>query len=305
MGDIVLGVNYDVDVTERSWHHHRSEPSPTKFCQSDDVGMQQDHLAPPLLQRLLNLRGDKEATNLNLLHSPQSAMTLYRYLLLFFLLLQIVSAGKTCNDKDKTCSESQSNKMKLKELWAKGAKETVLTLGGIYEHSAWVAEALVKQPDYAKITTVSGLAEAMKAIVDAASETQKMALLKAHPDLAQKVEKLSELTADSQEEQSKAGLQSMTKEEKDQFTKLNTEYKTKFNFPFILAVRQSTKFTVLSALAGRVQNAKETEIVTAIQQVHKIAWMRILAKLESDDPAGFLTCHVLDTANGCPGELVE
>ena len=189
------------------------------------------------------------------------------------------------------------------QLWEKGAKEAASFLSGIYEHSAWVSDALVKQADCNKITTVSGLAEAMKSIVDQASETQKLQLLRAHPDLAQKVEKLSELTADSQEEQSKAGLQSMTKEEKDQFTKLNTEYKTKFGFPFILAVRHSTKFTVLSALSGRVSNAKETEIVTAITQVHKIAWLRILAKLESDEPAGFLTCHVLDTANGCPGML--
>jgi 2-oxo-4-hydroxy-4-carboxy-5-ureidoimidazoline decarboxylase len=227
-------------------------------------------------------------------------MATLRYLFCFFLLIQTSSTVKTCNNNDKTCSETKT--MKLQELWAIGPEEAVSFLGGIYEHSAWVAEALVKQPDYKMIATVSGLAETMKSIVDAASENQKMELLRAHPDLAQKVEKLSELTAESQEEQSKAGLQSMTTEEKDTFTKLNTEYKAKFEFPFILAVRHSTKFTVLSALAGRLSNPTEVEIVTALEQVHKIAWMRILAKLESDEPAGFLTCHVLDTANGCPGK---
>jgi hydroxyisourate hydrolase len=36
-----------------------------------------------------------------------------------------------------------------------------------------------------------------------------------------------------------------------------------------------------------------------LDQVHKIAWMRILQAL-SWKQVGFLTCHVLDTANGCP-----
>jgi hypothetical protein len=36
--------------------------------------------------------------------------------------------------------------------------------------------------------------------------------------------------------------------------------------------------------------------------VHKIAWMRLLTKFDLSDAKGFLTCHVLDTANGCPGK---
>ena len=226
-------------------------------------------------------------------------------LLLLVAVVQITLADKTtrtCSEQDGTCSSTTTtDKIKLRDLWAKGNKEAASFLSGIYEHSEWVAQALVKQPTVNKITTVSGLADAMKGIVNEATENQKLKLLKAHPDLAQKVEKLSELTPDSQQEQSSAGLQSMTQEERAKFTTLNTQYKTKFQIPFILAVRHSTKYTVLSALEGRLLNPKETEIVTALEQVHKIAWMRLLSKLESDEPAGFLTCHVLDTANGVPG----
>jgi 2-oxo-4-hydroxy-4-carboxy-5-ureidoimidazoline decarboxylase len=54
-------------------------------------------------------------------------------------------------------------------------------------------------------------------------------------------------------------------------------YKAKFSIPFILAVRNATKYAVLAALQGRVDHSVETELATALQQVHKIAWMRLLA----------------------------
>lgn len=188
----------------------------------------------------------------------------------------------------------------VKELLSKSDVEIVAFLGGIYEHSPWVAEALVKT-DTSEIETVTALANAMKTIVEGSSQERKMNLLLAHPDLCEKVGKLEELTAESQEEQCSAGLQSLTEQELTLFTERNTMYREKFGFPFILAVRNASKHTVLSALQGRVGNPVEVEFVGALQQVHKIAWMRLLASLNTDDSEGFLTCHVLDTANGCPG----
>lgn len=222
-----------------------------------------------------------------------------KFFLLCFLALacSFVSAAD-CSENDKTCVAN--DKMKVGDLLAKETKEVSSFLGGIYEHSEWVSQALVKEKDLKSITTVSGLASAIRTIVDQASESQKIKLLQAHPDLAAKVEQLPELTADSQAEQASAGLQSMTKEEREKFSSLNARYKKQFGIPFVLAVRHSTKYTVLSALEGRVDNSKEKEIVIALEQVHKIAWMRLMAKVESDEPAGFLTCHVLDTANGIP-----
>ena len=219
--------------------------------------------------------------------------------ILFIQMITVSSAAEDTEIEPTTC-RNDDKKIKIRDLWSKGPNDATEFLSGIYEHSSWVAEALLRTESYHEITTVSDLAKAMQSIVDDASEEQKLTLLKAHPDLAQKVEKLEELTQESQEEQSSAGLQSMTDDELQTFTSLNEEYKSKFQFPFILAVRTSTKYTVLSALNGRVDNPPEVEFVTALQQVHKIGWMRILSKLESDDPQGYLTCHVLDTANGCP-----
>ena len=203
-----------------------------------------------------------------------------------------------------TLTPSMSAKPSVKELVSRSDEEVISFLGGIYEHSAWVAEEVVRGSEgygLASFETVSQLANAMKSIVDGATRERKLELLCAHPDLCEKVGKIAELTTASQEEQSRAGLQSLSDDELERFSNANTGYRTKFGFPFILAVRNATKFTVLAALEGRLPNSIEKEFVNALSQVHKIAWMRLLAALNTDDAKGFLTCHVLDTANGCPG----
>jgi len=183
-------------------------------------------------------------------------------------------------------------------------------LAAVYEESAWVAEEFVavlrgtasSGATTDGIETVSDLAKALKSIVDGSSHERRLALLRAHPDLCEKVAKLSQLSKESQEEQSRSGLQSLTDEERGKFEAWNAEYRVKFGFPFILAVRNATKYTVLAALEGRVRSdSTEREFAIAMEQVHKIAWMRLLAAFDLSDAKGFLTCHVLDTANGCPG----
>jgi 2-oxo-4-hydroxy-4-carboxy-5-ureidoimidazoline decarboxylase len=194
----------------------------------------------------------------------------------------------------------------VKDLLSKPSAEIASFLGGIYEHSAWVAEALVKDAEsLASIETISQLAAAMKAIVNKSSKDQKMELLCAHPDLCEKVGKLEMLTVESQEEQSRSGLQSLTDAELERFNSLNGAYRDQCGFPFILAVRNATKHTVLAALGGRVQHTPEQEFMVALEQVHKIAWMRLLSKIDTSDAQGFLTCHVLDTGNGCPAEKMR
>ena len=189
------------------------------------------------------------------------------------------------------------------ELLSKPDAEIHDSLSTIYEHSSWVAEELIATRGEApSITTISELAAALKRIVDSSSHDRKMALLRAHPDLCEKVGKLEHLTKESQEEQGRSGLQSLTDAELGQFHLCNTKYRESNGFPFILAVRNVTKYTVLAALSGRIKNPVEVEFATALQQVHKIAWMRLLSKIDTSDAKGFLTCHVLDTANGCPGE---
>ena len=214
----------------------------------------------------------------------------------------IVTGQKTEASSEMSC-DSADSKPTVQALLAMPSEAIVSFLGGIYEHSSWVAEAFVDgKQKMASIETVTDLANSMKDIVDASDQETKMKLLLAHPDLNQKVEKLKSLTKESQEEQSRSGLGSMSTEEERKFTELNTAYKEKFKFPFILAVRNASKYTVLAALQGRVNHTLQVEFAAALAQVHKIAWMRLLMKLDTSNAKGFLTCHVLDTANGIPGE---
>ena len=128
---------------------------------------------------------------------------------------------------------------------------------------------------------------------------EELELLRAHPDLAGKAALAGELTVESTDEQARAGLGSLTPQEMARFVELNGKYKDKFGFPFVLAVRNASKSIILGAFETRLHNSASAELAEGIAQVHKIAWMRLRA-LVKPNPTGFLTCHVLDTARGCP-----
>jgi 2-oxo-4-hydroxy-4-carboxy-5-ureidoimidazoline decarboxylase len=156
------------------------------------------------------------------------------------------------------------------------ATEFVAIYGGVYEHSAWVAERvhvlLCEQP-----ADIGLLAHLMADSVDNASLEMQLDLIRAHPDLAGKAQVTGKLTADSTEEQSRAGLDQCTAEEFEIFQKLNSAYKDKFEFPFIKAVRESNSAEILEAFATRLQNDYEAEFETALQEIHKIASLRLAA----------------------------
>ncbi len=152
--------------------------------------------------------------------------------------------------------------------------------GGIYEHSPWVAERVQLFLEGSPADT--GLLTSLMAdcVDNAAVETQ-LELIRAHPDLAGKAQVAGELTADSTEEQSKAGLDQCSADEFERFQSLNTAYKEKFDFPFIMAVRESTRSQILDAFASRLDNDYNTEFETALQEIHKIARLRLTAMEDS------------------------
>jgi len=158
--------------------------------------------------------------------------------------------------------------------------EFVSRYGGIYEHSPWVAEQ-VQAVLAGKEADHELLAELMADCVDNASVERQLKLIRAHPDLAGKAEVAGDLTADSSEEQSSAGLDQCTAEEFQQFQSLNREYKEKFGFPFIMAVRQSSRLEILRAFSARIENDYDEEFETALQEIHKIARLRLAAMEQS------------------------
>lgn len=144
--------------------------------------------------------------------------------------------------------------------------------GGVYEHSPWVAEAVYDDKDTGNIDTVWTLYAAMRMAVDMADRGMQLSLIRAHPELAAKT---ADMAAASIAEQSAAGLDHCSTEELTAFTRLNHEYRDKFGFPFIVAIKGMTRAEILDVFKQRLQNDADTEFANALQQIHKIARFRL------------------------------
>ncbi|PWQ98078.1 2-oxo-4-hydroxy-4-carboxy-5-ureidoimidazoline decarboxylase [Leucothrix pacifica] len=147
--------------------------------------------------------------------------------------------------------------------------------GGVYEHSAWLAEAVYEQGLTASDDHVDALSQRFQAVLDVATKAQKLALINAHPDLAGKAAAEGRLTKESTSEQSGAGIDQCTEEEYARFQTLNAAYKDKFQFPFIKAVKGSNRHIILAAFETRIHHDWETEYQQAITEIHKIARFRL------------------------------
>ena len=154
-------------------------------------------------------------------------------------------------------------------------EEFVARYGGVYEHSAWVAERAF--PNVGGEMRADDIESALAACVDAADRDMKLALIRAHPDLAGKAAVRGELTGESTHEQKSAGIDQCSAREFESFQALNARYKTKFGFPFVMAVRDRNRQEILRAFAARLENDSATEFDTAIREIHEIARLRLRA----------------------------
>ncbi len=145
----------------------------------------------------------------------------------------------------------------------------VARFGGVYEHSPHFAEAVfdagaTKRP-------VEEIFAAFRQAVSDAGENAQFALIRAHPDLANRVS----MSAESTSEQTGAGLGQCTIAEFQEFQRLNDEYKRKFDFPFIIAVRGLDRERILAAFKHRLGASPQAEFHMALHQIHRIAALRI------------------------------
>ena len=151
--------------------------------------------------------------------------------------------------------------------------------GNVFEHSEWVAERAFRRELGPAHDTATGLHAVMCQVFRAASDEERLGVLKAHPDLAGKIAAAKQLTAASAGEQASVGLDALTDAERARFTELNDAYTDKFGFPFIIAVRDNTKAGILAAFTERLGNPPEVEFATACRQVERIAELRLKAML--------------------------
>ena len=148
--------------------------------------------------------------------------------------------------------------------------------GGLFEHSAWIADnAYDYELSYAH-DTATGLHNALCRAFRSAPKELQLKVLRAHPDLAGKLAQAKRLTSESTSEQASAGMDSLTDNERKIFTQLNLTYVKKHGFPFIIAVRDHNKASILSAFKTRINNDGDTEFLEACKQVERIAEFRLM-----------------------------
>lgn len=202
------------------------------------------------------------------------------------------------------------SQISLSDLNAADNADFVATLGNVVEHSPWIAEQLAGKRPFAGINQ---LHTALMAAIQSAEPDVQLALIRAHPDLASKTQRAASLTAESTDEQNSAGLDRLSDAEYAAFERVNSAYRDKFGFPYIVCVRRHTRDSVLHDFEIRLRNIAKTEMRRAIEEIGRISALRLDQLVITDDRLkvhGRLSTHVLDNHIGKPAagiavELVE
>jgi 2-oxo-4-hydroxy-4-carboxy-5-ureidoimidazoline decarboxylase len=166
----------------------------------------------------------------------------------------------------------------IAELNTLSSDEFVRLIGPVFEHSAWIAEeSWSKRP----FSGLDKLHLRLCETVRTAGPDKQLALIRAHPDLVGKAALAGALTAASNSEQASAGLNQLTPDEIAAFQKFNQAYREKFGFPFVICARLNKKAAILNGFHIRLNNSREQEIQTALEEIFKIARLRLEDIVES------------------------
>jgi 2-oxo-4-hydroxy-4-carboxy-5-ureidoimidazoline decarboxylase len=164
---------------------------------------------------------------------------------------------------------------KLDELNQMSQSEFVAALGAVFEatpaiaHRAWGDRPFTSRAD---------LHAKMAAVVQALDSAAQLTLICAHPDLGARVK----MAPTSVQEQAGLGLDRLSPEEYAQFQSLNTAYKAQFGFPFIIAVRNHTKASILAAFQQRLGHPSDIEQHQALAEIIEIARFRLEDTVQGD-----------------------
>jgi 2-oxo-4-hydroxy-4-carboxy-5-ureidoimidazoline decarboxylase len=160
----------------------------------------------------------------------------------------------------------------MAELNALSAGDFVRVIGPVFEGSPWIArQTSGRRPFAGRDDLLAALCDTVRS----APDDKKLALIRAHPDLAGRAAPAGALTAESSGEQAAAGLNGLTPEEAALFRGQNEAYRRKFDFPFVICARLNKKEGILEGFARRLQNSRDQEIRAALEEIFKIAGLRL------------------------------
>jgi 2-oxo-4-hydroxy-4-carboxy-5-ureidoimidazoline decarboxylase len=161
----------------------------------------------------------------------------------------------------------------LAELNSLEETRFVALLGGVFEHSPWVAEAAWSKRPFA---SVDQLFQAFYSVVLESETERQIALIRAHPELAGKEAAGGGLTVDSSSEQGRLGFMNLDRSHFEQMQELNRTYRQRFGIPCIVALRlHASRASVMAEMQRRLGNTVQAERATALEQIGHIARGRL------------------------------
>ena len=156
----------------------------------------------------------------------------------------------------------------LAELNQMNRSQFTNALDGIFEQTPSIA---FESWNHRPFKDFDALYQSMMDILWQMSSEQQLALIRSHPDLGSRL-KMAEFSV---QEQAGIGLDRLSPDQFEKFQALNQHYHDRFNFPFIIAVKNHTQDSILQAFTDRVNHSLETEFKQALIEILAIAKFRL------------------------------
>ncbi|WP_204102486.1 MULTISPECIES: 2-oxo-4-hydroxy-4-carboxy-5-ureidoimidazoline decarboxylase [Spirulina sp. CCY15215] len=156
----------------------------------------------------------------------------------------------------------------LSELNQMSQETFTNVLADIFEQTPSIA---AKTWESRPFQSVNDLHQKMVFVMDRLSPEEQLVLRRSHPDLGSK----ARMAEASVQEQKGVGLDCLSPEEFQRFNDLNQAYREKFGFPFLIAVKNHTKTSIIEAFECRLKNDSQTEQKLALREISQIAFFRL------------------------------
>jgi N-carbamoyl-L-amino-acid hydrolase len=165
----------------------------------------------------------------------------------------------------------------LEQLNSASPDVALQLLDGLYEHSPWIAQAALMQRPFVSLPQLKCV---LAQVVSSAPREAQLGLIRAHPELAGKAMVSQSLTVESTHEQNKVGLTNCSAAEFARLQQLNADYKAKFGWPFILAVRGPrglgmNRSEIIATFERRLHGHPDFELEECLRNIHRIAEIRM------------------------------
>jgi 2-oxo-4-hydroxy-4-carboxy-5-ureidoimidazoline decarboxylase len=174
------------------------------------------------------------------------------------------------------------SQLRIQEINSLSHDDFVGIIGPVFEHSPWIAGITWGEKPFADLPD---LHHALCKTVKNSGAKKQLALIRAHPDLAGRLALAGQLTQESTKEQAGAGLDRLSPAEVELFQKNNAAYQDRFDFPFVISARLNKKEAMLAGFERRLKNSRELEIKTALEEIFKIAKLRLCDLIQSGHPS--------------------